>query len=273
MIQREFENLAALAEYASRAPKYEGSAAWREETDYSWDAGATLPDAAELATLGWADGARQAKGMLDKVELTLPHETVTPYSVTYQDVQGAYVDIGLAMQGIPECMVDFREDTRRERFIDIYVAGNYAGGRGTDEIMRRGIAIAALVDALESRGVRCGVTVVTSNRTSAKGKRGLWRLDVCLKRPNDALNLDTLVFALGHPAYARRLVFAVKEREPKATELGFHGGAPYFGNYGIPHPFDAPPGALAFQSAGHDDWSEEWVKAQIQNALSSAKGC
>lgn len=200
-----------------------------------------------MAETGWPEGSQKARKLLSKVDMPLIEDT---HSATYHDVSGAYVDVGQFVEGVPECMVDFRADTRKARFAHIVVGGCFSAGYTADTIMERGVCIAALIDALESAGVRCSVELITRHGID-------WETSVRLKETTDALNLDTLAFAIAHPACFRRLGFAVCERETEATRIK-HGFGKSYGGYGQVIPLGKRGDALVFDGL---HLGQEWTTA------------
>jgi hypothetical protein len=258
MIERiEFASLTDCARVADRAPKdgasYSTDAA---HSDESWTMGVTRPKAIVLARHGWPDGAAQAKRLLADLELPPIQET---HSVTQYDVTGSYVDIGEYVQGTPECMVAFQEDKRAVRFLHIVVSGYYAAIQDSEEVMRRGVAIVAVIDALESRGIRCSVELLTRFHPT-------FEVSVRLKETTDPLNLDVLAFAVAHPAMFRRVLFGVADAQPDETRnrLGFRTGC----GYGQVIPLEQSEGVLLFQSMRRSErWDLASAKQRVQAAV------
>jgi len=232
----------------------------------------TFEGACDLGRKGWPAGAARAKKLLDKIALD-PKDT---HSVTQYDVTGSYVDVGEYVQGTPECMVDFVTDTRTRRFLHIVVAGAYSAGVSAELAMQRGVAIAATVDALEARGIRCSVDVVTIVGTHA-AQDDRYTTTVQVKEASAPLNLDALAFAVAHPGFFRRLMFAVEEQQPAEIRqhFGFLSGSEKGirftrGGYGRIVPMPKYPGAYVFPVASWTDkeaWSEKATLARIENIL------
>lgn len=217
-----FSGLPALADAAERAGD--------PGSDPSW-ANATFAEALQLARQGWPAGAEQARRLVPKLSLPTV-ASAAPIVATYNDVTGAYVDIGAFVSGEPECMVDFAQDTRQAPVVKLVFVGCYSGACGRNTIVRRGCAIAALVDSLEARGVRCDVEVQVNVRGTTAGDTYEHRVHVTVKRAEQALDLDALVFAAGHPAFWRHLVKAIQTIAPPLYRAAgaFNGGG--YGGWG-----------------------------------------
>jgi len=224
----------------------------------------TFAEALQMARHGWPEGTKKAKRLLDKLEVPVLQAN---HDTTVHDVTGAYVDVGTYVTGAPECMVDFQPDTRPVRFAHIVVGGNYNWRVDTEAVMMRGVAIAAAIDALESRGVRCSVDVVTC--TTARYldyKSGALTTRLPVKEAHEPLNLDKLVFTVAHSGYCRRLIHAVYEQQSDEVRARF--GINPVGVYGFPAPIKPVPGAYLFQTiVESDDWSEKAALQKVQAVL------
>jgi hypothetical protein len=252
----DLENLAAMAALAATTAPGERS----RETEEGFFTSATFDDVLKFARRGWPEGAAHAKRLLS--QFTLP-PLIETHSATFHDVTGAYVDVGQYVQGTPECMVNFTPDTRPIRFVKIIVSAVYSGSFTTDKAINRGVTIAAVIDALESRGIRCDVELVTALSGHDNGKLFI---HLPLKVSENPLNLDTLTFAIAHPAYLRRLIFAIMEIQSPAVRSNFSVG----GTYGNVIPLPPAPDAttLVFQTPKYgDDWSEEGAIAKANAVL------
>ena len=118
----------------------------------------------------------------------------------FWDTTGQDFDMGMAINGEPECWYDFapKDETK---FCHIGVNLFYSCGVGHDVINMRGGAICAIVDALESIGYRCEITCVV-----AATDYDQYAMSTVVKNFGDALDLDRLAFITTHPAMFRRVV-------------------------------------------------------------------
>jgi len=273
-ISRHIDGLDALSAIAEHQPKlYLGTDAYlasRNNTEYmrkrNWTNGLDFKQTLEMARHGWCEGAERAQKLLDRIKVPVVQDNSIS-TATYYDVTGSYVDVGEYVQGVPECMVDFREDRRTSRFASILVSGVVSAGLESEEAMNRGVVIAAIVDILESRGVRCDVTLVFRNDRDG----GILEYTVTLKRASEPLNLDVLTFGVAHPACFRRLVFGVMEHETDEvrTLMGIYDG----GGYGHVTRIPEPPDAIVFQSPRMgEDWSEGAALKKLQTVLDKVEG-
>jgi len=160
-----------------------------------------------LVRRGWPEGAARVRKLADAL-----YERIKPTAPTWMqaahDVTGAFVDVGVYVTGQPECMMQFVEtEAPNPKPVNLVVSCSCSGGTGGDVIVNRGAAILAAAEALEQRG--CCVSIDVENTTT---RDGLYlTLRTRLKRPGEPMDTDALAFALMHPAFLRRLVWAAKE--------------------------------------------------------------
>jgi len=246
-----------LADKALNGP---GGASRENDDDFG---GTSFDEAVARARYGWPERARQASRMLKSITAQLPMYTVQ--NATIASVTGAYVDVGAYTEGIPESMVDFLPDKRRLTHVQIRVSGGYNCGVAAQQATLRGIAIAAIVDLLESKGIRCTVVVWVRIQGNGDGYLDMYQE---IKSASQPLNLDALVFALGQPPYFRRLIFGLMETFPKEVIRAFniYAGGGYGHTIDIPNPED---GTIVYQTlkAG-DRWTEEYA---VKRALATLR--
>ena len=177
-----------------------------------WSGGVrTIEDAAHLAYAGWVDGAQRAQRLRLEVRDRIDSLGIEGMdAVESYDVSGAYVDVGAFCEGEPECMVEYEEQLMpRQRVARIFVQINYNGGMDVPEIERRGVAISAVVDALEVHGMQCEVWAVDNVRRGSFRSKTLMHA-ICVKKAGQLLPLDRIAYMLGHPSAFRGLLAAVR---------------------------------------------------------------
>lgn len=166
---------------------------------------------------GWSAGARRIEAMqleiVDYID-TLGLAGLDP--VEEHDVAGAYVDIGAFCDGDPESMVSWEEKVQpRSRVARIHVNALFSCANDSAVAMRRGCAIASVIDALEQHGIRCEVWAEfwykpwgswDQNTNPPNNKdSNVHRTAVLVKEAGQNMPLDSLAFAVGHPGFFRGL--------------------------------------------------------------------
>ena len=146
----------------------------------------------------------------DPGELRIKDESESGVSVEY-DVTGDFIDMGRYMEGIPEAVGTMRSGTARNRRVNIIIDLSYSAGTEFDTIVRRGERVLRLVDALESGGVRCNITVIESTECG--------HFEFVVKQHNEPLTISDLAVAT-HPEFLRRILFRIDEHS-KTWEGGY----------------------------------------------------
>lgn len=188
--------------------------------DNSWDLNTGWNGAVSLAQNGWAEGRKQAEKLIDEIrDLTPPDEYGEKFDY---DIAGGFVDIGRMLGNDPECFGNYHAFTKPERVIKVVVNISAASGIGAKELMSRGIVIAAAIDLLEGMGYR--IELIAQSCFRSKYTKRRFTLDVIVKRPDDSFDIEHVIFAVAHPAFLRRLVFAAEEGESQQIrrEFGFY---------------------------------------------------
>jgi hypothetical protein len=73
-----------------------------------------------------------------------------------------------------------------------------------------------MVDLMEAQGYACRIVAVD---TSVSGRENVYQLAVQIKESGERLNLSDTMFALGHPAFLRRLSFATCSSVPETRAI------------------------------------------------------
>lgn len=172
----------------------------------------TVADAARLAYTGWEAGAQRALRLRLEVRDRIDSLGIEGMDAVEQyDVCGAYVDVGAFCEGEPECMVEYEEQMMpRQRVARMFVQINYNGGMDVPEIERRGVALSAVVDALEGHGMQCEVWAVDHVYGGSYCDSRAKMHAVCVKKAGQLLPLDRLAYMLGHPSAFRGLLAACR---------------------------------------------------------------
>ena len=200
----------------------------RSDGDWHGPKSESLDSACDLALNGWDDIRPQVDGILGDVTDRLADRLADLYKPTY-DFGGAYVDMGRYVEGDPECMVNFSAtaDKSMGRVVKVVVAGTASSMIDPNHIIKRGIAVLALIDTINKLGF--GVELWWDSTIEGRGSGNLYSTAVKLHDSADTLDINSVMFSLAHPSMLRRLTFSVQERSEKASEQGVGGG------YGVPH--------------------------------------
>jgi hypothetical protein len=252
-------HFASMADLETAAPIDRPATAW---TTTAWEPGfqvwqgATIRDAHRMASQGWQEGAERCRAIARSITLAQPQKP----RVARWDVAGSVASIPRHLAGNPMAMRRTMTDpTKRQPVITLLAPIGASSTVDAREFERAAAVAAAMVDRLETAGFR--VEVISVNRIGGildLEAQSQAEVAVMVKRAEDSLNLETLAFALGHPAMSRRLTHAVMQTglkiSPKAS-IGFTlpldqlPGRPA-GSYALPVPGSYPSDdARAFRVA------------------------
>ena len=221
---RTFQSVRELLDYVRITPRIAGEASTRENgTAFSgvenWQA------AEKLATEGWHEGAAKLKAGIVKVANSsagarkLKRRTVRSF-----DVSGDECDVSRFCAGEAENMVTTHRVLTKGRTVKIVrCAVSFSCGVSARKIEEYAVAVACAVQRIEARGHRvelwatesCAQTH-TGGSTPSAGV--VFSLATKIKSADARLHPAALAFAC-HPAFLRRLGFAVLEREKGAAEV------------------------------------------------------
>lgn len=140
---------------------------------------------------------------------------------TYLDVVGYNVVVPLALQNIPNCMINSKKKINNKIVTIIYNCGASCGVE-QDEIMKTTTELMKNIIKLERDGYRVNLYVM-SYCTDDNGYGFILKL----KNDRETLNIKKLCFPLVSSSFLRRIDFRVKERLYKDWIGGGYGSA-YF---------------------------------------------
>lgn len=243
-----FHSLEEVLDYTSKEPRIPVDACHSRKEDTtgvgSWHGTANFEEAVGLGRHGWSAVRPSIDGLLSDIDGKIRALTIDK-PIMFHDVAGAFVDMGAYMSGEPECMIDVRQETvpATGRIVRLLVNGSASWSVDEASIRARGAAICALIDAMSRQQLALEVWVEVSvkPKTPARGKNaGVAPKDrlstvVRVKAAADPLDIDMLMFPIGHPSFLRRIVFDIEERYPDAIRKKFGIGTDWNSSYyGIP---------------------------------------
>jgi hypothetical protein len=186
----------------------------------AWNGTQDMAEAMRFARNGWPEGVKIMKRLRKDLGIDHIARLVGESEVESYDVSGSYVDVEVFNQGDPECMVEWIDTIADSpRIVGVYVNSSTSAGTSTAKIHRRGGVTLALVDLLESAGIRTEVIMVDMNVWKPEAANKMYKEDgsllrVVVKRAESCLDVERLAFSLVSPSFLRRFVFGVQEGEP-----------------------------------------------------------
>lgn len=179
----------------------------------------TMQEALDLADNGWQEGSDKAAEVLEILSTDHARKRTRRHSVA-----GGSVNVGRMLAGNPRHM---RHRAKLDGTIvkTLFVDGGSPAAINADNLVIRAAIVAALSDELERNGYSCEIVVV--NCPLVRGTNtSSYQIATRVKLAGDKLNLSDVVFALGHPSYLRRLVFAAVATEENCRSIWSYMGTP-----------------------------------------------
>ena len=223
----EFESLGELLRHAgaNKSPKSSNG------TDSKVTLTASLQDAVDLGLKGYTDVRPDVEAQLNELESHIAEHLDVAFQACHSVVGGS-VDIARFIQGEPECMVDYvaEPQARMGRVVKVLVNMVFSAFVNTADVVKRGVAVCALIDTLHKLGV--GVEVWSEEPTAHRGvdKGDVSSHLVKLHDSSEMLDIDNLMFGLCHPSMLRRIGFSVTEQSSWKHAKEVTGGG-----YGFPN--------------------------------------
>lgn len=202
----------ATCQWLGRSRKSLAQSTCRDE----WAQSRSYDDAIKMLVHGWPEGVTAAQGILSRLERELPLVAVRrkinrPGVVPYG---GTMINLPAVLQGRPDTWIqrrDSEELVKGSKIVRLGMATVVSAGVSEDVMMARASAVYALAETLRRYGKQLHVEVMAQFS---------FKYDTCYvwtALPAGAsLDANKLVFALGHPAFARRIAFALAEMTPAA---------------------------------------------------------
>lgn len=172
---------------------------WRTWPD-GWAGTADMSEALDLARNGWPEGASVAREIM--ALLTAPNalQRRRKYSMS-----GGRVNVGRMLSGNPLHMIS-RPRQPGKKIIKLFVETSFPHTITVENAIVRAAVIGAMVQILETNGHSCEIIGVGTNTFR---KDPSYQIIVNLKKSGEKLNINDLIFTLGHPSFFRRLMFAI----------------------------------------------------------------
>lgn len=222
-------------------------------------------NALDAAKHGWKAGADKITALSNRISTVAGAKMLRPeYRL---ETQGMFVDVAEFLTGSPECFWAESEPIEAQgfgrKFTTIDVACSVIWNVSQDEVFMRGSALCALIDLLESAGIRTSVNVVYACGNSSD-RKNVFTLSVSVKRADEPLDRDSIAFWLACPDANRRMVFSAYEVDSR-THCLVHDA------YGYPMETIASKADLTINRCNHGDpnWRSEasaaaWVVAEAK---------
>ncbi|AHJ10705.1 hypothetical protein P106B_22 [Rhizobium phage vB_RglS_P106B] len=219
-----FSSLSEMMKFIDAIPEHKRTG--RRDQGYSNDNGAkwygssSMGEAMRIAKDGWKEGVEKASSILEFLNLENATQRRRAYSVA-----GGNVSVGRLLAGNPKHMVH-RPKLPGKRTITLFVENTASARIEAEMLAIRASIVAAFADILESRGYSCQIVAVTMQGRSFFGSDPGAQTAVTVKHAGEKLNLDDIVFTLGHPSFLRRFNFACVSQADELRSIWDTQGTP-----------------------------------------------
>lgn len=227
ILHDETRTLDQLLDHLERTKDKPAWSSISEDDGHTWAYGIShYEKAAEILTHGWNEGREKLIKTAETLNLTNVINTGVGYRTRLAD-EGEEVDVGKFLEQEDDYFWNFVAP--EQNVINIHLMEAVSCNVDAAVIERKGLAVAALCQILESNGYSVNLVAVTSISNRSMDKR--FRERIIVKRAEDPLDLSRIAFVLAHPAYNRKIMF-------RATEVSEHnsifGADHVYGGYGCP---------------------------------------
>jgi hypothetical protein len=231
--------------------------------------------AAQLAVHGWQDGLKKVSNAKKLVKI--PSNMNAPQITPRFDEEGDEVAVDRYLAGEPDQWVSFplAPTPQRGKICKVILSACASGSFSADQLIRRGAVACALIDALETAGVRCEVELqatfsercpkdwanpIPPDFSDPASTNAVLSDLITLKQAQDPLDMERLVYWLAHPSALRRFFFRALEDRPPAIFEKFSCG------YGMPADLPPPADCIFIGAMISADGAE----TQLNNAIAAA---
>jgi hypothetical protein len=167
----------------------------------------SFAEAVKLSQEGWPKGLELCSELVARLEHKMTSRTQS--HVPEYALSCGIPDIGVFLANDPECFLA-KNPVEKEGFgklVRLVVNLTCSCGYSPEDLMRRGIAVLALVDLLEKNGKSCEIVAITAARSGGQH----WEIEVPIKTMGRVAEMDRIAFALAHPGFYRMLMFSAWE--------------------------------------------------------------
>ena len=212
----QFASFCAASEPEGEWKKYPQSLAKQEE----WNGAITWQESIKMCMNGWRNGWEDV--VQDMVTIEDDEKPIRPRTSLNPGFHGSRPSISRYIQGMPKHMIKARRPLVNAPAVRLIVSIGALSSVDALAYKRRGAAICAYIDAVETAGI--ATEIVALSRAQGSG-RMIAEVSVDLKSAGQPLDIDAVAFCLGHPAMLRRLVFRWREKDLMYRDFRFGYGS------------------------------------------------
>lgn len=205
---QEFDSIHDLMQHITTAPiapafKSREHSLGSQQTGRSWSGTDTFDDALDLLERGWTS---EAAKLTKKIPVST-HSSTDTRTKAHFDVVGFQASVPRYLQGVPQNMVNQKRVVQKQKIVEINRDIFFNSGWSASRIEEEGIKAIQVVQAIENKGFRVRINVVGT--TESGDEVGFFK--ICIKRPDQRLNLSKMSFPMAHTGFFRRIGFSMIE--------------------------------------------------------------
>lgn len=178
------------------------------------------------------------------------------------DIVGYAPIVPLAIQGVPNSMINSRMKPIKAKVIDIYYNITASSGTSSESIIQAGVKMLSAIISLEQQGYRFNLYALQTYYD----RNDCYTLKVKVKDAMQPIDLKRISFPLTHTGFFRVIGFDWYSKCPKAKYISFYGR-------GIDYDYDMTNyvkelfgnNAVWFSSVKVIKKDEEYIKEVLQN--------
>lgn len=213
-----FHRFDSLGEFMARAEQVPYHSMWAG-TDKVGGV-PSFADAVRMARHGWSDVRPQVDAMTDSIVGDIRDTIISSPRVVYDQV-GIHPDMEAVFAGDPDFMMRlaFDQVAGSDQVVRLLVDTGANSLTSGGAMLKRAASISALVDVLAMANRQVDL-FITSPVTFTSRSQRVHNMVVHLHHAGDPLDVDSLMFALGHPAFHRYLWFSHRHQDGVNSGMG-----------------------------------------------------
>jgi hypothetical protein len=263
MLTHRYESLGAFIDHQDSDRQYHVG------RNASWSGVSSWQEAVDIARAGLpAEGIRVLKGA-EGLTASAVKQALSDTVRSYNDVAGAYVDMGRFMDGTPECMVENMFELAPVINPVVTIVSNVTASCwvDADDMRERGRLVVALIKAAETKGRATELWVDMTSRPR-KGET-YFRIAVRVKKASQPLDMGAIMYAFTHPSMMRVMCHNAMHSLPKSEYSTYGVGGGYarleYGKVAVEDSYG--PGAVYLPAINHRGENPEETVTRVLREL------
>ena len=203
----EFNSISDYVKYLDQTPiskHFKGKELSSVTGDHSFTETWNYEDAQDKLKYGWNEGFDEFVKAKKQVE-SIMTDYIVAKPKPINSVVGHVPNVARYIQGHPLNMIEYKKQEVKQPIIDIYNGITYSAFVETSEIIRKGVILLSVIDAIEKAGYR--VNLYNIFYADSPNDNEVLSMKVKLKDATQPLNVKKLYYPLVNPSFLRRQTF------------------------------------------------------------------